>query len=305
MVIGFICNYIYINGGWSPWSTRIGGSEEMIVETAKRLHERGHSVTVYHNGQHGNYNGVLYKDHAEFVGCDVLINLNYPEFNCATPQILWTSLTQHPDLSHFKAVCAISQYAKEHTGIQHPCTYIVPPGFNENVIKPGKKVIRQCFYASSPDRGLDTLIEVWPNVAKAYPDAMCLVTYGANPPETVPPNMIFLGELSEDEMNDIYATSDFWLHPCSGGELYCMTGVKAQAAGCVPVVIPTMALAETVRHGVFANKEDYGDALIEALSYPEAVIRVRNKLTMERYPTWEDSTDKLEEIIKKVYNDRQ
>lgn len=291
MVISFVCNYIHINGGWSPWDTRIGGSEEMIVETSKRLAQRGHTVQVFHNGKHGDYGGVTYRDHEEFEPGDVVINVNYPEFRCEAPMILWTSLTQHPDLSYFEAVCYISEYAKANTGIKHKNLFWVPPGYDESKIYPGKKMPKQCLYASSPDRGLDTLLEAWPKVYAKHPDATLIVTYGAIP---AIPGVIGLGEVDEGMMNELYRTSSIWCHPCSGGELYCITGIKAQAAGCYPLVIPVMALNETVKYGRSTDKEHYADALIDLLGKKEF------PKYDYKYPTWTDATNKLLNVINSV-----
>lgn len=295
MHLSFICNYIHINGGWSPWDTRVGGSEEFIIETSKRLVERGHEVTVYHNGQHGMYEGVEYRDHEDFSGGDLVVNVNYPQFQCDKHQVLWTSLTDHPDLSHFKAVGYISEYAKANTYIHHKNLFWVPPGYDNEQIYPGVKIPKQCLYASSPDRGLDTLLEAWPQVHKQHPDATLIVTYGGT---ANLPGVINLGEVDNETMNELYRTSDIWCHPANGGELYCITGIKAQAAGCWPVIIPAMALTETVKYGTFTNKEHYAEALINALSK-------KHEVGDHKYPTWEDTTDKLLDMIQFALGNRE
>lgn len=296
MVISFICNpiYVYGEGGWSPESRRLGGSEEFIVEVAKRMAEQ-HEVTVYHNGKHGVYDDVAYKAHEDFEECDVVVNVNYPQFRCETPQILWTSLTEHPDLSHFKAVCYISAYALDNTGIDHENVFWVPPGYDDGQVYPDKKIPKQCFYASSPDRGLDTLLGAWPRVYEAHPDATLILTYGG---QAHLPGVINLGEVDEQTMNDVYRTSVIWCHPANGGELYCMTGIKAQAAGCYPLIIPVMALAETVLYGRTTDKEHYADALIDLLNKKEF------PKYDYKYPTWADSTENLLNVVDLVYKEK-
>lgn len=292
MKVSFICNYIAINDGWSPWDTRIGGSEEFIVEVSKRL-EDNHDVMVYHNGQHGVYHGVTYRDHSEYRPGDITINVNYPEFKPQGKTIYWTSLDKNPDLKAFDAVCVISQYQRDNCHIEHKNIHLVPPGYDPEKIYPDKKVSKQCFYASSPDRGLNTLLEAWPSVVAAHPDATLLLTYGA-PPVSLP-GVISLGEVDEDTINEIYRTSDIWCHPANGGELYCMTGIKAQAARCWPVIIPIMALDETVEYGTFSTKQDYAQDLI-------ATLDAKREAPSLKYPTWQDTTNKLEELIQSVYS---
>lgn len=298
MKISFICNHIYLNGGWSPWDIRLGGSEEFIVEVSKRLARKGHEVNVYHNGKHGTFEDVGYWDHDEYEPGDVTINVNYPQWPVNGPTIYWTSLTENPDLGDFKAVCYISEYARNNTGIKHENLFWVPPGYDETKIYPSKKIPKQCFYASSPDRGLETLLKAWPEVHETHPDATLLLTYGIERVDL--PGVTCLGDVDENTMNEIYQTSDVWCHPASGGELYCLTGIKAQASGCVPVIIPTMALKETVRFGLKAELDDYAETLIMALNNPKLRNGIRNNLKKEKFPTWENTTKILLDIIKSV-----
>ena len=289
MKISFIVNYIYIDGGWSPWSKRVGGSEEMVIETSKRLAARGHEVQVFHNGQHGTYEGVKYRDHSEYEPGDITVNMNYPQFPVQGRTVLWTSLTEHPDLTQFDAVCAISSYALENTGIIHENTYIVPPGYDKNKIYPGKKVLKRCLYASSPDRGLDTLRQIWPSVQLDHSDAELIVTYGGDGKE-----------YTEEEMNEFYRTSDIWVHPCNGGELFGITAVKAQAAGCIPVYFPIMALQETVQGGVpCTDARDMYYQLCRLLGDEDRKKELRDGLTTNHYVDWDESVTILESILKR------
>lgn len=300
MKISIIVNPIYVYGseGWSPESVRLGGSEECVVEWGRRLVSRGHQVKVFHNGKHGAYDGVKYLPHAKYEPGDISLNVNYPQFHHTGKAIYWTSLTNNPDLSKFNAVCALSQYALDNTNILHKNTYIVPPGYDPIKIYPEEKIPKQCLYASSPDRGLDVLLEAWPKVYEAHPDATLIVTYGAEGRNI--PGVTFLGEVDEDLMSELFRTSDVWAYPCTGVELYGMTGIKAQVAHCTPVIIPHMALSETVEFGVFCNRENYTESLIKTLSG----IRTKDWREIHyggwKFPTWEDSTDKLLEVMQKV-----
>lgn len=295
MRLSFIVNPVF--DGWSPWDDRVGGSEESVIEWSKRL-AKHHDVSVFHNGQHGDYEGVKYRDHSEFEPGDVTINVNYPEFIPNSPTVYVTSLLRNPDTSRFESVVCISEYAKQHTDMPDRAV-ILPLGYNPESIYPEKKVAKQCFYASSPDRGLDVLLEAWPKVYEAHPDATLLVTYGGNIDF---PGVINLGEVNEDTMNEIYRTSDVWCHPCTGVELYCITGKKAQAAGCIPVIIPNMALAETVERGFKTDREHYAQSLIEVLDmdmkYRDAIRQ--DVIKHANAVTWEESTEALLDIVEKM-----
>lgn len=279
MRISFLVNEIA--GGWKPTDTRLGGTEESIVEWAKELTKRGHEVTVYDNDTRSRYAG----------GGDICINVKSSEIPPKEPTLYLTNETNASDLdlSAYLGVVWPSQWAVDNIPVNNK-TFILPHGYDPEKIYPDKKIPKQCFYASSPDRGLDILLEAWPSVHRVHPDATLLLTYGGH---ATFPGIINMDECDEDTMNEIYRTSDIWCHSANGGELYCMTGVKAQAAGCWPVVIPTMALKETVRYGTMSTPENYARDLISALDGHETP-------PILKYPTWKDSTDKLLEIINSV-----
>lgn len=321
MRISFICNYVF--NGWEPTDTRLGGTERGVVEWAEELAKRGHRVMVYHNERtkdwddftyrsenegsrgDGTYNGVWYMPREAYTNTEayepegetVYINIKSPEIEPKEPTIFYTNDVDAntQDLSKYGAVIHISNWAKDNIPVNNDNVFVVPHGFDNTQIYPGKKINKQCFYASSPDRGLDTLLRAWPKVHAAHPDATLKVTYGAT--EYDLPGVEFLGEISEEEMNQLYKESDIWCHPCNGGELQCITGLKAQAAGCVPVIIPAMALSETVKYGFFSNEKRYTETLIRALSLGGVKEHKREMLAQEHYLTIEESTNKLLKVV--------
>lgn len=288
MKINFVVNSVF--SGWEPTDTRLGGTEDSVREWAKELQKRGHEVHVYRNGRG---NGLPnYHEREEYMGeGDICINVKSYDIKPSGDRMFY--LTNEVDaakydLSMYEGVILPSQWAVDNLGIKHKNIQILPHGYDPEKIYPGKKIPKQCFYASSPDRGLNTLLEVWPRVYEAHPDATLLLTYGVEGADS--PGIINLGEVDEETMNEVYRTSDIWCHPADGGELFCMTGIKAQVAGCWPVVIPVMALSETVRYGSFATKESYANTLIAALENHPKPPRLD-------YPTWQDSATMLLNMI--------
>ncbi len=287
MKIEFLCNYV--QGGWKPTDKRLGGTEESIVWWAKELEKRGHTVTIYDNDNRDSYKGEG----------DVCINVKSSDIPPKVPTLYLTNETNATelDLSAYEGVIWPSQWAEEHIPVNNQVKYILPHGYDSDKIKPEQKTNKQCLYASSPDRGLEILESIWPSIIEQHPDAMLYVTYGGkiNTPNTV------CGDFTEEEMNDLYNASDIWLHPCTGGELYGISGIKAQAAGAIPVYFPTMALAETVKVGVACEDEfDMYTKLNELLGDVDKKRTLREELSEQHYVDWSESTDRLLEIIDKV-----
>lgn len=293
--LSILCNYVTTYGadGWCPSQTMLSGTEESIVEWAKFI-QKYHTVTVYHNGEHGIFDDVLYMDREQFEPGDVTLSIKSPVKAPNTWYLTNETNASELDLLEYEGVIIPSKWAFDNLGIQHPRVRILPHGYNSAEIYPGKKIKNQCLYASSPDRGLANLIEIWPKVVEKVPDATLIVTYGG---EIDLPNVMCIGEVDNKVMNELYRTSDFWLHPCNGGELFCMTGIKAQVAQAIPAVYPVMALRETVRHGIKTTPTEYVKRLVDTMKSEEKKKDIRYKLRLENYPDWEQSGSMLMDII--------
>lgn len=298
MKINFLVNHV--DGGWEPTDKRLGGTEESVVRWADGLTSLGNTVTVYRNGNSlaTKYGDVKYIDRNMYKGGgDICINVKSSEVLPKEPTLYFTNETDaaQKDLSKYLGVIWPSQWARESISVNNANIFVVPHGYDETRIFPGKKINKQCLYASSPDRGLNNLLKAWLEVYDQHPDAILKVTYGA--PEYDIPGVEFLGEVDEETMNQLYRESDIWCHPATEGELFCITGVKAQVAGCVPVILPTMALSETVRHGYVSDENSYAETLLRALNDYEGREKVRERLAKEEFVNWEVSTKLLLGII--------
>lgn len=303
MRISFLVNEI--TGGWSPTDKRLGGTERAIVEWAEELASRNHKVIVFLNPNQNtppSHNGVVYASRVLYQGGgDVCINIKSPDVEPIEPTIFYTNDVDadKQDLSKYDAVIHISEWAKDNIPVNNDKVFVVPHGYDETKIYPDKKIHKQCIYTSSPDRGLNTLLRAWVEVAQVHPDATLKVTYGAEPMYI--PNVEFLGELSEDEMNQLYRESDIWCHPNPTHELQCIAGLKAQAAGCIPIISPAWALTETVKWGVFTNPKEYAETLAKTLSMSEQQKEdIRKQGKKYNYTTIEESTDMLLKVINSV-----
>jgi len=292
--ISFIINPVM--NGWSPISVRLGGTEESVVEWAARLKKRGHNVAVFHNGDHGIFDSVGYFERSEYpsrAGSGITLNCNYPDLDVYETTVYFNNLTHagRLDLSKFKAVIHPSNWARENLGVSHDHQEVVPHGYDQTQIYPEDKIPGTALYASSPDRGLSELREIWPRVVSEVPEAQLIVTYNG---QLDLPNVLNMGNISNGDMAELYRTCDIWVHPCLGGELFGITAIKAQASACWPVYYPTMALSETVQYGTKTDHEHLAQDLISALRSHPSPPRVR-------LVNWDESTDMLEAVLSK-YN---
>ncbi len=183
--------------------------------------------------------------------------------------------------------------------------------------------LHRCIYTSSYDRGLQNLLEMWPDIKKAVSDTELHIFYGFqlfdkfyhNNPSSMSwkDRMVELmkqegvtdhGRVSQIELVEEYKKSGIWAYPTHFGEINCISAIKSQALGLEPVVINYAALRETVQYGrkiegdIYdeETKEAYKKELIDALLHPmsEEKRQEMMKWAQEKY-AWS--------VVAKQWND--
>lgn len=154
----------------------------------------------------------------------------------------------------------------------------------------------QVAYTSSPDRGLDLLLELWPAVRKRVRGAVLVYSYAPvyfEIAERDPlvgefaqkiaklsdqPGVKSLGSLSQPDVAKLLRSSLVWAHPSYNTphdtpfyETSCIGAVEAQAAGCHIVASNWGALPETVRVGSLIDADVKGEYWRDC--FVEAIIR--------------------------------
>lgn len=154
---------------------------------------------------------------------------------------------------------------------------IVPEQFDQAV---ERQPFTLC-YGSDYDRGLLAILELWPQIRHLVPEARLRVFYGwqvydhkietlraAGSPELpgwlaqksrvtalmAQDGITHLGRIGHREVAAEFLRADVWAYPCQFPETSCITAMKAQAGGAIPVVVPLAALAETVVFGVRTSR---------------------------------------------------
>jgi glycosyltransferase involved in cell wall biosynthesis len=296
----------------TPNKTGIGGSETAAIEMAKELHRRGHRVEVIAEAD-GDYDGVRYThwQKAQRIDCDVLIVSRQPaimehaaninarlkllwvhDINCGpfTPQMeRW--------LYQFDRVLCLSEWHKRFFLSSYPT---LDPGkvvVTRNGIDPERFLSlpepehswtksltarsNRLIFSSSPNRGLDVLLYLFPEIRRRVPNVELHIYYGFdcweafarahnNQPELAAieeykrrinaavrdGGVHYHGRVNQRTLADAFMRSKVWAYPTSFTETSCVTAMEAQAAGCVPVCTSVAALPETVKHGVIVDQGD-------------------------------------------------
>jgi len=275
---------------WLPGSENskgIGGSETAVIELAKRLVKMGREVTVYNDcavGPEGVVvDGVRYMNHWQFNKDDkfnVLWIWRMPavlDLNVEAKQIV---LDMH-DVSSAdeftpervekvdKIFVKTDYHRTLYPDVPDEKFVIVGNGidldrFNQKVERNPHKII----YSSTPNRGLENILDMWPQIKEGVPDAELHIFYGWNTfyelekdnpvqmewmqtmkKKMNQPDIYNHGRVGQKELAKEMLSSGFWLYPTEFPEIHCITACEMQAAGVYPMTTGFAALAETQKVG--------------------------------------------------------
>jgi glycosyltransferase involved in cell wall biosynthesis len=133
---------------------------------------------------------------------------------------------------------------------------------------------KRLIYISDYTRGIENLLTQWEEVLKEVPDAELHIFYGwqlidalvqspliekfpelKNKKEQLLPlmqqtNVYEQGRIGHKQLVKELLKSGIYVYPCHFEEVFCISCVKAQACGCIPVVTAFAALDETVYSGI-------------------------------------------------------
>lgn len=156
-------------------------------------------------------------------------------------------------------------------------------------------------YFSSPDRGLECLLNLLPDIEKRLGRKVKAVwAYGwnsfdsvhANNPEMMRYKWTLVrkmrevgledkGRLSHEDLAKLMKDTKVWAYPTLFTEISCITAMKAQLAGCYPVVNAIAALDETVQFGTKLRLEELYTDKSQQQEFVAAIVEALTSKTWE------------------------
>jgi glycosyltransferase involved in cell wall biosynthesis len=277
LTVAFLCGVSHKPWGPEDLETGLGGSEEAVVFLSRELAAAGAHVEVYcypHTTGVDEYGVGWYRwdTWSADEEMDVAIIWRNPQLVKSTltaatsgckQRFMWLHDVVVPEwyteelcemldgifvLSRFHAK-PLPECAKS---LEIQTTNGLDPEF---FVDEGKHDPTQLLYCSSPDRGIEQLLEMWPEIRKAHPDAVLHHYYGftktydvamARNPELrrlrgkvtallKQEGVVDHGWVGHKELAQAMADCGIWVYPTSWPETSCITSMKAQAMGCLPV----------------------------------------------------------------------
>jgi tetratricopeptide (TPR) repeat protein len=301
--------------GNTPRVQGLGGTESAIVYLAESLVKRGHRCAVFNAcSAPGSVHGVEYAAwemlpvRSVHERPDVVVGVRFWEAigraRFAPLQILWTgdafdqpflsgladpARRREIDLFMLQSQWQVDTF-REHHGL--PWSRIVRTSLGTAASTaddgaPTAEAPRPCrlAYASTPFRGLDVLLDLFPSIRAACPDAELEVfssmqVYGVSEADDKAqfasiyerarqPGVTLVGSVPQLELARRLQQTRVLAYPNHYAETFCIAAAEAQAAGCAVVTSDLGALAETVGPGGACiagtpHQADYRERFVDA-----------------------------------------
>ena len=339
-----ICTSKIVYGVWDPDKTKTGltGSEEAVVYVSEKLAQLGYEVHVFADVPPDSPYAEANKnpryipiDNLQLTPHDILISWRMPTIGPMLrpfakklffwPHDLCSQKLSQQEIDAFDDVLWLSHSQRAQWCAVNPgfakFTTIIGNGINPEQFHAieEKQNPYSCIYASSYDRGLQVLLNIWPAVKKQFPKATLDIYYGwqswghLSPPDEARvraqlKSLHFLGVtehglVGHNELHRAYEKASLWTYPCIllPVETFCISALKAQYAGAVPVIIDGSALKETVRCGTRCTKpEEYLSLLLDTMRTIETVSvaeRTKQREFIQQEYTWEVIAKKWQQLF--------
>lgn len=178
---------------------------------------------------------------------------------------------------------------------------IIKPNLNTKWIRKPYSML----YVSSADRGLIYLLNNWSKIREQVPEATLDVFYGFQVYDVLHGNnparmawkehllgmmkqegISYKGRIGHTQLNKEFATHAIWAYPTDFTEINCISAMKAQACGAIPVTTNFAALKETVKNGIRVDvdittkegQEAYFKVLVEMLKDEKKQQEIRKSM---------------------------
>ena len=293
---------IWTGPAWETWGpqslkTGLGGSEIAAIHMSSELARWGHEVAVLGQVSPCEWEGVKFHDYRMFgpgtIGCDVFISSRtLGAVHKLKPDAKITALWCHDIhvgddyqglMRRYDMVLCLSEWAKKvlsnyYNDVPKDKFVLTRNGIDPRLfLREPKKEGCKAIYSSSPDRGLDHLLNYWPKIRAMRQDAELHVYYGFETWQAMAnqrknsydqsqidffksklnqlseQGVVSHGRVGQAELAKAYLEASLWLYPTNFLETSCLTAMEAQASGTLAITTKLAALAETVRHGILID----------------------------------------------------
>jgi glycosyltransferase involved in cell wall biosynthesis len=284
---------------WSPDSLKegIGGSEEAIIHLSRLLSDKGWNVEVYNNCGHTEkkFGKVRFKPFWSF-NCrdkqDVVVlwrtprmaehKINSDKIIIDLHDVIQPGEFNQKRLAQIDKVFVKSEFHKSlFPNVPEDKFVVVPNGIETDKFKPTDDIKRDPYLminTSSPDRGINGLIDLFLEVKKQVPEVKLKWCYGWGVFDVVHsdnPKMMDwkksvvekmekagvenLGRINHEEIIKLHKEANILAYPTDFAEIDCIAVSKALAAGNIVVATDFSSIGEKADYGYWVKSDKNKD----------------------------------------------
>ena len=301
----------------------IGGSETQVILLSRELAKLGWKVKIFNKclENHMDSSGddveyIPFQNFAEYsklVTYDILVASRYlncfdvpfkSKKNIAMIHDVFLIINgwrkQHEVLQnkidkYFCLSNAHKQFVSQHHNISMDQIVMTSNGldfsrFDKKVEKNPYKMI----YSSSPDRGLEVLLDLFPKVKAMVPEVTLDIFYGfENFRDQVfvkkmlekikaTPGVNYKGRIGQDELAEHFLESSIWAYPSGFSETFCITATEAMASQAVVLSSNFWGLIDVVKDGGILLPMPQGQNTIHTPEYQNKWVAECIKLLKDK-----------------------
>jgi len=170
------------------------------------------------------------------------------------------------------------------------------------------KVSNKFIYTSCSERGLDRLLELWPQIIENLPDAeLYICSYNKFPSNEYEKNLneiinkynsiTHLGCLNKDDLYKLMSTSEYWLYPTNFDETSCITSMEMLMSEVICIYYPRAGLVNTLGdYGIPVERGNEIDTILNLSNKEKISIKKRGK-EYALSCSWENRTKEWVKLI--------
>ena len=202
------------------------------------------------------------------------------------------SLIVQENINKIDLCVCLTEYHKQLYSSRYPLLQNKINIINNGIVnnRPGEniKVKNSFIYSSCAERGLERLLELWPEILSVLPDAILnICSYNKfpindseekmqNTIKKYPESIKHLGKLNQSDLYGLMKKSEFWLYPCCFLETSCITGMEMLMHEVICLYYPIGGLSDTMKdYGLQVNHGTEISTLMGITDYNKKNIQKR------------------------------
>ena len=308
----------------------IGGSETQIILLSRELAKLGYKVKVFNKCKEQHFDSLKFdveyipfqnfEEYSKKVTYDVLVASRYLQcFDIPFKSkknivmvhdvfLIMCGRNQHQVFKervdkYFCLSNAHKQFFSQYHNVPLDQIVVTSNGLDFNRFKNEvKKNPYKLIYSSSPDRGLDVLLSLFPKVKEQVPEVELHIFYGfENFRDQVyvnkmmeiikkTPGVFYHGRVGQDELAQHFQESAIWAYPTHFEETYCITALESMAGGAVVLASDYWGLIDTVKEGGILLPMPQGKQTVYTMEYQNKWVEECIKLLKDKdyYTSWQN-----------------